>query len=154
MKKILFIFISLISVSANAQKMPDFGFNKVRIAADDKTILAEIIPVGSNPKAKADLYYYWYSANMIHITQGGFSGKLLNGNYNEFYLNKNLEVQGAFKNGLKNGAWKTWNEDGTLALVANWKNGVMFDKKPGPFWKKLNIFKRKNRTQKDTAIKK
>ena len=145
MKKILFIFFVIFSISANAQKLPDFGFNKVRIAEDDKTILAEIIPVNSNPKAKAHLFYFWYSANLIHVTQGGFSGKLLNGSYSEFYLNKNLAEQGAFKKGLKNGIWKSWNEDGTLNQVTRWKDGIIFVKKPSTFWKRFHIFKRKER---------
>ncbi len=155
MKKILFVCFFLFSISAGAQKLPDFGFNKVRIAEDDKTILAEIISVNSNPKAKPGLFYYWYTANSIHVTQGGFSGKLLNGTYTEFYLNKNLEEQGNFKKGLKNGVWKRWNEDGTLDRVTEWKNGAMLLGKHTPFWKKLNIFKRKkNQPVPDSLSKK
>jgi len=155
MKKILLIGFFLLSISANAQKLPDFGFNKVRLAESDKTILAETAPVNSNPKAKANLFYYWYGANEIHVTQGGFSGKLLNGSYTEFYLNKNLEEQGSFKKGLKNGTWKRWNEDGTLNQVTQWKNGLILVKEPVLFWKKLNIFKRKKiQTAPDTTTKK
>jgi antitoxin component YwqK of YwqJK toxin-antitoxin module len=133
--------------------MPYMGLNKVRITEADKTIVAEIGPVNSLPKAKPNLFYYWYSANLIHSTQGGFSGTLLNGQYNEYYLNKNLREQGTFKNGLKDGTWKTWNEDGTLDKAATWKNGVIVTGTPPSFWKKLNIFKKRAKLPADSSAR-
>jgi len=144
MKRIIVILIFFISCSAYAQKMPYMGLSKVRLTEPDKTIVAEISPVNALPKTKPSLFYYWYSANLIHSTQGGFSGTLLNGQYNEYYLNKNLLEQGTFKNGLKDGAWKTWNEDGTLDKAATWKDGVIVTGNPPSFWRKLNIFKRRH----------
>src|SRR5258708_1659280 len=140
MKRILLILLLLTSGSAYAQKLPDIGLNKVRIIESDKTIVAEIYPAGSKPNIKTDLYYFWYSANMIHATQGGFSGSLLNGQYTAYYLNKNLKEQGSFKKGLKNGVWKTWNEDGTLNQASTWKDGFIVSETPISFWKKLNVF--------------
>src|SRR3978361_1257752 len=101
MKKILVLLFCLIPVYCVAQKLPDFGLNRIRIAQVDKIIQAEIDPVSSEPSVKSKLVYYWYSANAIHITQGGFSGKLLNGIYTEYYLDRNLKEQGRFKKGLK-----------------------------------------------------
>jgi antitoxin component YwqK of YwqJK toxin-antitoxin module len=143
MKKVLVLLCFMISASAFAQKLPYTGLNRVRIVEADQTILAEINEGSSNPSVKPDLFYYWYSANAIHATQGGYSGKLLNGPYTEFYLNKNLKEQGSFKKGLKDGIWKSWKEDGTLSHTFTWKNGRMVVKTQKPFWKKLNIFKRK-----------
>jgi antitoxin component YwqK of YwqJK toxin-antitoxin module len=142
MKLVLISLFCLISFTASAQKIPGFGFYKVRIALPDKTILAEINP-SSNPSVKSNLFYYWYEANVIHNTQGGFSGKLLNGSYIEYYPNKNLKEQGTFKKGLKTGAWKSWNEDGTLAINSIWKNGILLSGKKAPIWKRLNIFRKK-----------
>ncbi|MDB5137822.1 MAG: hypothetical protein JWP37_4425 [Mucilaginibacter sp.] len=144
MKRILVILFCLISVSVNAQKLPETSY-RVRLSEADKTILAEINPVNAVIKAKAALYYYWYSAGVIHATQGGFSGKLLNGVYTEYYLNKNLKEQGTFKRGLKSDIWKTWNDDGSLKQTATWKDGVMVTGTPPSFWKKLNILKKRNR---------
>ncbi len=141
MKKI-FILLFLLPLLVNAQKLPDFGFSKVRIIEPDKTIIAEIKAVNSNPHVRPDLFYYWYSTNIIHTTQGGFSGKLLNGLYTEYYLNKNLKEQGNFKKGLKDGQWKTWNEDGTLVKITAWNDGVSVPADYATFWQKLNIFRR------------
>lgn len=118
-----FLFLTL-TLQTFAQKMPDYGLHKIRITDTDKTILAEVIPVTSNPDVQPDLKYYWYAANKIHTLQGGYSGQLLNGVYTEFYLNKNLKTQGIFKKGLKDGIWKEWNEQGILTRLVNWDLGI------------------------------
>ena len=138
MKRIILLVV-LISGHAYAQKLPDMAYFKVRIADSNKTIVAEINEVSSMPSIKPNLSYYWYNANHIHKTQGGFSGKLLNGQYNEYYLNKNLKEQGLFKKGLKAGVWKSWKEDGTLIHSTNWNKGVIVPDSTVSFWKKLNF---------------
>jgi len=145
MKNIVPFLFLFVCCSALAQKMPDYGMDKIRIVEKDKVIQVEIKPGDNNPKTKSDRFYYWYSANAIHATQGGFSGKLLNGLYNEYYLDKNIKQQGFFKNGLKDGVWKTWKEDGTLAALSNWKNGLLIPEDSRSFLQKLNIFKKKNK---------
>lgn len=124
MKKLLFLLIAGYSFTATAQKLPDIGLYKIHLTDTDKTIVADINLV-SKPPVKQDLYYHWYNANMIHVTQGGYSGKLLNGTYTELYLNKNVKVQGSFKNGLMHNTWKTWNINGLLINVYNWDEGIM-----------------------------
>lgn len=143
MRKILVILFLLGSASVYAQRLPDAGLSTVRINESTKTIVAEISQIGDNPSVKPGLFYYWYSANAIHATQGGFSGKLLNGRYTEYYLNKNLKEQGAFKKGLKSGTWRTWNEDGTVSQVSNWEKGVLVPNEPVSFWKKVKNVIRK-----------
>ncbi len=106
-----------------AQKMPDYGIHQVRINDTDKTIRAEILPVTSMSNVNPELTYYWYGAGGIHTLQGGFSGQLLNGIYEEYYINKNLKTQGSFENGLKNGVWKDWDEAGKLTRLFTWENG-------------------------------
>ena len=170
--KILLYFIVLFPLLATAQDIPASGFDKIRIADQDKIIQAELLPVSSPPAKKVQLLYYWSSSNMIHSTQGSYSGRLLNGLYNEYYLNKSLKVQGVFKKGLKDGIWRNWNESGNLTELYTWDKGVksgkfeLFDaqgkqlqvgeyanneivkKDSSSFWKKLNIFKKKKKTNK------
>ncbi len=152
MKKIFTILFLLISGAIYAQEMPEMGI-KVRIPQPDKTIVAEVNDVSSIPSPKSNLIYYWYYANSIHSTQGGFSGKLLDGQYSEFYPSKNLKEQGFFKKGLKQGVWKSWNEDGTLKEQTKWKNGVLVSDKVVPFWKRINILKKNKITPADTIKK-
>jgi antitoxin component YwqK of YwqJK toxin-antitoxin module len=146
MKYPILIFLCLVCIEAFGQKLPDYGLNKVRITQTDKIIVAEIEPVSSNPSIKRDLIYYWYSANIIHATQGGFSGTLLNGRYTEYYPDKNLKEQGEFKNGLKDGVWKNWSDDGTLMASTNWKHGSEVTVKRPPIWKRVHLFGKKAKT--------
>lgn len=124
MKKLLTLLFLLITGVSFAQKVPDYGFNKIRIALSDRIIQADLTPLKSDPVVETDRMYHWSSSNSIHITQGGFSGKLLNGDYVEYYLNKNLKEQGQFKGGLKDGIWKSWNEKGVLIELYSWVDGM------------------------------
>jgi len=142
MKNIL-LLICLLPFCTYAQKLPDSGFDKMRIVEPDKIVQADLKEVASAPNIKSDRFYYWYSGNAIHSTQGGFSGRLLNGLYAEYYLNKNLKEQGIFKKGLKDGVWKKWNENGTLSNTTTWKNGLEVQPDNLPFFKRLNPFRKK-----------
>lgn len=128
MHKLLLLFCLLANISF-AQKMPDYGINKIHIYLEDKSLLFETIPLKSHPDIVPAKTYYWYGSNTVHQTQGGFSGKLLNGSYKEYYLDKNLKEEGIYKAGLKDGVWKTWTTDGKLVSSLTWSNGV----KSGPF---------------------
>jgi antitoxin component YwqK of YwqJK toxin-antitoxin module len=153
MKKIMAILLFFVSGAVCAQEMPDMTI-KVRIVETGKTVVAEVNQVASLPSTKSNLFYYWYSANSIHSTQGGFSGKLLDGEYDEYYPDKGLKEQGLFKKGLKSGTWKDWNADGTLKAEANWKNGVLVNVNTVSFWKKINIFKRKPKQNRVDSLNK
>lgn len=124
MRNCLILIFMFCVFSAAGQKMPDYGLNKVRITAEDKVIQAELKPVNSDPNVETDRFYYWYSSNIVHATQGGFSGKLLNGKYMEYYLNKNIKEEGVFDKGLKKGVWKNWNDAGILSQFYSWKKGT------------------------------
>ncbi len=137
------LLLFLLPVFASAQKLSDYGFDKVRIVDTGKIIQAETKPVSSPPNVHSDRLYFWYAANKIHSTEGGFSGRLLNGSYNEFYPDKNLREQGNFKKGLKDGVWKSWDEDGTLDSSSKWKNGLEMPDSTAPIWKKLPFLKKK-----------
>jgi antitoxin component YwqK of YwqJK toxin-antitoxin module len=122
MKKLIFI-LWLSSVSAYAQNIRDYGITKVRLNEPSRSVVMEVLPT-NKPNLKADRLYYWFSGNVIHTTQGGYSGKLLNGKYNEYFPSKSLKEQGRFEKGLKSGIWKTWTEDGVLNQQITWKEGI------------------------------
>ena len=145
MKNLLLILFLFVSATLYAQDYPDAGLDRVRIVEADKIIQAEIKPVNTNLHVKTDRFYFWYSANAVHSSEGGYSGDLLNGLYNEYYLNKNLKAQGVFKKGLKDGVWKSWNADGTLISVTTWKDGIIVPSNSPSLLEKVNIFRKKNK---------
>jgi len=152
MRRIFILLLVLVSGHLYAQKLPDYGRYRARLTDSDKTIEAEYNPVEHLPSVKSNLFYYWYNASRVHATQGGYSGQLLNGLYTEYYLNRNLKEQGIFKKGLKDGLWKSWNQDGTLKQATNWNKGLEVAGEKPPFWQRLNIFK-KNQRSADTIPK-
>ena len=97
--------------------------HRVTVHYPDHTIIAVVEP--TDPvKTKSNMSYYWFAGNQINITQGGYSGKLLHGLYQDFYLNKNLKEEGIFKQGLKTGRWKHWSEGGRLFEESTFKHGI------------------------------
>jgi len=97
--------------------------HKITVHYPDHTVIAVVKPTGI-VATQSDATYYWFSGNQINTTQGGYSGKLLNGNYQDFYLNKNLKEAGAFEQGLKTGRWKSWSDDGVLKDEYTFKSGI------------------------------
>lgn len=143
MKYLFSILFLGLCAKAFCQDLSIYEHNTVRIIDSGVTVQADIEPYNSAPKIKNNVFYYWYNANQIHATQGGFSGQLLNGHYSSFYPNKNLKEQGDFERGLKQGTWKNWNEKGELVGVINWNEGVKVSEQPKTLWQKLDFFKKK-----------
>jgi hypothetical protein len=154
MKYYLLLFFCLPGYVAIAQKLPDFDMNKVRITLPDKIIVTGIEPTVSSIASKPKAFYYWYSAGAVHQTQGGYSGKLLDGQYSEYYPDRNLKQQGNFKKGLKVGLWKNWADDGTLLSISRWKHGTERPVKRPPIWKRVHWFKKKNKSADTLGSKK
>ncbi len=95
---------------------------KVTVNHPDHTVVAYLKPVKS-VSTESKRTYSWFSGNQIRTTQGGYSGRLLNGLYEDFYLDKNLKETGYFAKGLKQGLWKSWNVEGVLKEELNWDKG-------------------------------
>lgn len=127
---ISFLFLlSTCMQSVVAQKAYNWGDTKIHLLDSGRQIVAEILPLKKRFAPKPSRLYYWYANNRIQKTQGGYSGKILQGNYTEYWPNKNVKEQGEFYHGLKNKEWKYWNEYGFLWKRITWTEG----EKNGPF---------------------
>jgi len=103
-------------------------FRRFTILLEDggKTIFyADNIKISPNN----DKNYTWYESNQLHHTMGGYSGKLLNGQFTEYYNNKNLSEQGLYVKGLKQGVWRQWYSNGNLKSESQWMANI----EEGPF---------------------
>ena len=143
MKAVILLIFCFFGYAASAQQLPDYGLDKVRINEAGQTIVAELASGSVSPTAKPAVHYFWYNSGAIHETQGGYSGRLLNGQYTAFYLNKNLKEQGIFKKGLKDGVWKSWRENGSLLAAVTWKHGREVTGRKLPLWKHLPLIRKK-----------
>ena len=84
----------------------------------------EVLTENKSIKTDKHRTYYWFAFNSINSTMGGYSGKVLDGSYSCFYLSNTLKEKGVFKKGLKNGEWRSWNENGALKEIINYKHGI------------------------------
>lgn len=124
-KFVLIPLTILVSLSAVGQKtVSEKKTNELVLNLDGETLNFETLRYSSDFKPNNEKSYWWYKSGKIHETEGGFDGKLLNGSYCVFYLNKALKEKGEFKKGLKHGVWKTWHPNGRLKEVTRWKKGL------------------------------
>jgi hypothetical protein len=114
-----FLILSHLLLAQNRQK----GSYTVFINTPTSNVKADVLYENKKIKVREDVTYYWYTANKILETKGGFDGRLLNGNYSSFYLSENLKEKGTFSNGLKEGEWKMWFENGKVREISHWKAG-------------------------------
>jgi len=113
----------LMSMGVFAQKYTDVAVNnRVILNKGEYIIYAELVQSHSSREVSDDIFYYWYSANEVKRTQGGYDGKLLHGKYTEFYSDKDLKVQGKFSHGVKTGQWKMWHTNGNLSEIQVWRS--------------------------------
>lgn len=130
-RNLLILFSCLLFSSVQGQSyMKRLPPQKITVNEPDHTVVAELHPA-KYLKADKEKFYAWVSGNKIVFTQGEYSGKLLNGKYQDFYTNKNLKESGQYVNGLKDGEWKSWDQDGFLKDSYRWVMGL----KQGKFYK-------------------
>lgn len=118
------VFVGSVYAAKGQNFVKDFLTHKVVVNQENRSIVAFVKPV-KRISLDTDKHYYWFSPNQISRTQGGFSGKLLNGNYQEFYANKQQKESGYINKGLKDGVWKAWDEKGNLKADYTWASGRM-----------------------------
>lgn len=100
-------------------------YRQIRITTNNKITEARV-RTNAKPTPEFSLFYYWVADNKINITQGGYDGYILDGEYTEFsYPSNQLICKGEFTTGLKSGTWKTWHENGRIKYSEHWKKGVL-----------------------------
>lgn len=97
----------------------------VYINGPDSSVHANAITNSIKRKPKMGHAYYWYNRNSILSSDGGFSGRLLHGNYTSYFHNHNLKCQGVFDRGLKQGIWITWFSNGKVSERTHYSGGVV-----------------------------
>ncbi|MCB0761753.1 MAG: hypothetical protein KDC12_09545 [Flavobacteriales bacterium] len=95
------------------------------VRTEDERILVHLWSKDKAIRTLPDCEYTWFYAGQLKTTQGGYDGVLLHGDFRRFDKEGNLIENGKFLKGLKSGEWKTWNADGTLVRIDNYKNGTL-----------------------------
>jgi len=95
--------------------------NRVIVNYPESTVYAYVLPEKTIKKVEDHYVYYWFASNDIKRTRGAYDGKLLHGQYTEFYLNKDLKDKGKMKFGLKEGIWKSWYPNGEYKEIISYR---------------------------------
>jgi antitoxin component YwqK of YwqJK toxin-antitoxin module len=90
----------------------------------DANFRYEFYTTSKTIKPKENKIYYWFKGGLIHNTQSGMTGELLQDKFVKMYHSNQLAEQGTFKKGLKTGLWKTWYPSGVLETTQKWSNGL------------------------------
>lgn len=99
--------------------------HRVRVGTADGFIYAELNPADKRIITYDSRVYSWYDKGVINSSQGGYSGKLLNGQYMAYYeASKQVKTAGNYRDGLKTGKWQVWNPNGLLKESQYWNLGL------------------------------
>lgn len=124
MNKFLFFILLVFSFLKGYSQKVDYPLNnRVTINYLDYMVYAHFTREEGNVHIDDEKYYYWFAANDIKKTRGGYDGKILHGGYTAYYMNKNLKEKGKFHYGLKRGEWKEWYNNGELKEKTIFKKG-------------------------------
>jgi hypothetical protein len=119
------IFITLSSSVYSQQKLEVAALNRVTLNRGDTTYQFYAVKPLSRIKFDQNKNYSWFVKDTILITQSGYDGKLLHGEFKVFHPNKNIIEEGVYKNGLKEGLWRLWYANGTLKQTVHWSKGIV-----------------------------
>jgi hypothetical protein len=98
--------------------------DRVVINSPDSTVVTFVWPIQNREvKPQEDKVYYWFKADKVRTSRGGYGGKVLHGDYTVFYIDQNLKEKGRFSRGLKTGTWKSWYPNGELKEIVQWSGG-------------------------------
>ncbi len=123
-----FMILSVISiwglVSCKSEFLPIGNAYTVSINHGDTLVTFQVQGIEEEPKINDEVQYTWFKSNKIYQSQGGYSGQLLHGKYEEF-LDKKMVKKGYYDNGRKIGEWRSWNLNGDLRNMVTYKNGLL-----------------------------
>lgn len=77
-------------------------------------------PAGFTPSFSRT--YYWFDQGQLHQSQGGFHGRLVEGELVARSRENGLIRKGNFEHGLKQGTWLDWYANGTVKSKVFWEN--------------------------------
>lgn len=114
--RFLYILLALLLVSFS----DSYSIKKI----SDQNFRYEFYTTGNKVSPKKSKIYYWFKGGVIHSSQAGITGELLDDKFIKMYHSNQLAEQGEFKNGLKVGLWKTWHPNGKIQTIQYWSNGL------------------------------
>ncbi len=76
-------------------------------------------------KVEPNRYYFWSDRTKIFKTYGAANDLVLDGEFTKFYSDGQIFEKGKFDQGLKDGVWRIWNNDGSLQKEEFYDSGLL-----------------------------
>ncbi|MEL5994134.1 toxin-antitoxin system YwqK family antitoxin [Hymenobacter segetis] len=105
------------------RKLERGSINRTRITLVNGDTIQRFTTTLRHPQPRPDRFYYWQGQDRIQRNAGGYNGHLLDGSYQLTDRDDHLLGNGALRQGLKTGTWRTWRPDGSLASTSHWRQG-------------------------------
>jgi hypothetical protein len=118
--------------SQSLDKLKRQAMNTSRITlslGDSVQTFCLLAPEERLPQADLDRRYWWYGSGEVKSSQGGYSGRLLDGPYLLRTHEGDLLEEGQLTAGKRNGQWRGWYPGGALRGVRHYRAGQLH----GPF---------------------
>lgn len=119
MRALLSLILPFIVLFARAQERIPFRVGSDEGYVEGGSVDQKAMSIDANKE------YHWIKGQRLHVTQGGFDGRLLHGPYASFFPDGQLREAGRYLMGVKHGVWRTWAHDGRLLEVRRWSNGQL-----------------------------
>lgn len=110
--KSIILFIVLIITNPNSQQL---SVREVKIEYSNGMEVFHVYERNPDIDFLEKKEYFWYTEySGFKSTRGGTGGLLLNGEYKFYDSDGNLILSQSYKNGLKNGKFTEWDENGSI----------------------------------------
>lgn len=130
--KPLRIFASLLALMLSGYAHGQFNLYDPDIQSftakgDSFYVETEIISMTKHRKIKPGdtRIYTWVLGGQIQSNQGGYTGRLLHGDYTSINNDRTMREQGTYWYGLKDGFWKYWHPNGRMKKSMTWHRGEL-----------------------------
>lgn len=107
------------SHAQSLRKLERGAINRTRITLVNGDTIQRFTTTLRHPQPRPDRFYYWQGQDRIQRNVGGYNGHLLDGPYQLTDRDDHLLGNGALRQGLKTGRWRTWRPDGSLASTSH-----------------------------------
>lgn len=123
----MFVFILMTGCIGPVKDVSYHPSSMMTIRDSLTTIRFTLFPGDKPVKPKKGKHYYWYGTNQIHITEGDYAGRPVDGIYTAFDESGGLVEKGNFDKGLKVGIWVRWDLKGNKIYCIKYRHGIAKD---------------------------
>ncbi|HLN74517.1 MAG TPA: hypothetical protein VK205_14590 [Prolixibacteraceae bacterium] len=118
------IVIMLVFMHTLTQAVNPFT-HSVTLENKDRVYQFSVIYQEINIRKNSHITYYWLRNGQLQTTIGDYAGNIVHGDYQEFSKSGKMLEKGTFIYGKKDGEWRSWNKNGEIIKLEQWRKGFL-----------------------------